>query len=272
MTIVSHAREADRVAEETLTREPFNLAYLEGDWISATGLDGGIARIGLHGRDGKLVVSATGRGEPRPGDWGEVVADSVYSNAIGSRERHAFIATFDDGGVRTEFQTYQALGILTMHAFHHFHGDQGRRDYFTREFCIPEVTPPAIPPNAGLPRLAQPGPEQLLGSWHSLAPQITKSIGKVELFMEDGRLRVHAEGVGADGPVDWGTAEAQVYADGHYLDNAPAFLVTFEHEYMRVHFQGRPNRGVLVACEYTEFTDGSGRSNYFIRECFRHGL
>jgi hypothetical protein len=268
MTIVSHAREADRITENVLARGPLDLAPVEGDWVSATGLDGGIARLGLHGRDGKLIVSATGRGEPRPGDWGEVTADSVYANKIDSGEGHAFIATFDDGRVRSQLQTYQALSILTMHAFHHFHGE-GRRDYYTREFCVPETTPPAVPPNAGLPPLADVGPEPLLGTWHGLASEITKSIGMLELRMEDGGLKVRAEGVGADGPVDWGTAEAQVYADGHYLDNPPAFLATFDHGYMRVHLQGRPNRGVLVVCEYTEFTDGSGRSNYFIRECFR---
>lgn len=27
--------------------------------------------------------------------------------------------------------------------------------------------------------------------------------------------------------------------------------------------------GVLVVCEFTEFTVGSGRSSYFVRECFR---
>jgi hypothetical protein len=269
MTIVSHAREADRIPENAATRRPFDLAPLEGDWTSATGLDGGIARVGLHGRDGQLIVSATGRGEPRPGDWGEVAADSVYSNAIDSGERHAFMATFDNGRVRSHLQTYQALGILTMHAFHHFHGDEGRRDYFTREFCVPEVTPPAVPVNVGLPKLADNDPGPLLGTWRGLAPEITKSIGTLELLMEDGGLKVRAEGVGADGPVDWGTTDAQAYADGHYLDNPPAFLATFDHGYMRVHLQGRPNRGVLVACEYTEFTDGSGRSNYFIRECFR---
>jgi len=36
-----------------------------------------------------------------------------------------------------------------------------------------------------------------------------------------------------------------------------------------VHLQARINQGILVVCEFTEFTDGSSRSDYFIRECFR---
>jgi hypothetical protein len=91
----------------------------------------------------------------------------------------------------------------------------------------------------------------------------------LECTRADGGLTVRAQGVGADGPVDWGTADAHLYADAHYLDNAPAFLATFDHGYMRVHLQARINRGVLVVGEYTEFTDASGRSNYFIRECYR---
>lgn len=269
MTIASHAREADRIPEDRAARRPLTLAPLEGEWSSATGLEGGIAHVGIHETGGGLSIRAIGRGEPRPGDWGETVADSVYATAIDSGEAHAFLATFDDERVRSHIQTYENLGILTLHTFHHFHGEGGRGDYFTREFYVSPQEPPAVAPNAGLPRLSEVGPEPLLGTWHGIVPQITKSIGKLEVFTEGGGLKVHAEGVGADGPVDWGVVDAQMYADGHYLDNAPAFLATFDHGYMRVHFQGRPNRGVIVACEYTEFTDGSGRSNYFIRECFR---
>jgi hypothetical protein len=87
--------------------------------------------------------------------------------------------------------------------------------------------------------------------------------------MVNGAVTVRADGVGADGPVDWGTAEAQLYADGARPCDPPAFLATFEHDYMRVHLQARINRGVLVVCEFTQFTDGSARSNHFMRECYR---
>ncbi|HZB28663.1 MAG TPA: hypothetical protein VE465_00710, partial [Streptosporangiaceae bacterium] len=113
-------------------------------------------------------------------------------------------------------------------------------------------------------------PSGLLGTWTCLAPNATKSITAMECHMVDGEFTVRAYGFGADGPVDWGTTRGGLYADAAAPHDPPAFIATFDHGYMRVHVEARINRGVLVVCEFTKFTDGSGRSDYFIRECYRH--
>jgi len=166
-----------------------------------------------------------------------------------------------------------------VHAFHQFTDASGRRDYFTREFYVSsaEQRTDSDPSGSGgdggdLPAALRAGdndPSELLGTWNGLASTVTKSISTLECALVDGAFTVRADGVGADGPVDWGASGAFHYADAHYLDNPPAFLATFDHGYMQVHLQARINRGVLVVGEYTQFTDGSGRSDYFIRECYR---
>jgi hypothetical protein len=280
MTTLSYAREADRPTAEMAADavRPLDLSGVTGDWISVTGLGGGVAWIRNRAHDGSLVVSATGQGEPRPGEWGEVRADGVFANALDSAACMAFLATFDDGRVSSTLESYQAVGVMTGHTFHRFTDGSGRRDYFTREFYVPAAG--RRPVDSGeFPASLRSGrndPSRLLGTWTGLAPAATKSIATLECGMVDGEFAVRADGVGADGPVDWGTTAADLYADAAFVDYPlasleypPAFLATFDHGYMRVHLQARINRGVLVVCEFTQFTDGSGRSDYFIRECFR---
>jgi hypothetical protein len=190
----------------------------------------------------------------------------------------ALIADFDHGHLETQIQTYQAVGVLVIHAFHRFK-DRSRQaqqaGYFTREFFVPDDGRSAGP---GHPQRYKGGycesgksnipywagshdPAALAGTWRALAPAASRRIATLECSAGSGQLWVRADGV---------EAKAHVYSDAHYLDNPPAFLSTFEHGDMRVHVQARVNRGVLVVCEYTEFTDDSGRRDYFIRECYQH--
>jgi hypothetical protein len=273
MTTMSYAREADRLTGDEIAgaARPLDLSGVTGDWISVTGLGGGVALIRTRARDdGSLAVSVRGQSEPRPGEWGEAPADG-FSNALNSRECMAFTTTFDHPRGSSTLESYQAVGVMTGHTFHQFTDDSGLRDYFTREFYVPAAGR-RPEPSGDFPEVLRGGrndPSGLLGTWTCLAPNTTKSVATLECCLVDGEFTVRADGVGADGPVDWGTTSARLYADAAFPYNPPAFLATFDHGYMRVHLQARINRGVLVVCEFTKFTDGSGRSDYFIRECYR---
>lgn len=276
MTIVTHAREADRIGdgEVALERRPLDLAPVAGDWVSTTGLAGGVSRFHARGHDGSLLISANGYGPDRAGDWGEVKAQA-FANSLRTGPGHAFtafIATFEGGQVRTQLESYLALGLATGHAFHRFPAGSGRRDYFTREFYIAQTgSRRPVEASTDIHPLLRTGanePGALLGIWEALAPTVTKGLYSLEVVPDGDDVLVQAYGVGPDGPVDWGTTRGELYADAHYLDNAPALLATFDHGYMKVHLQARINRGSLVVCIFTTFTDGSGRSDYFVRECF----
>lgn len=275
MTIGTHAREADRIGAALPERGPLDLTPVVGDWVSTTGLAGGVSRFRARSHEGALLIDASGYGATRGGDWGEVPAQAFANTLLPAPGQvcAAFTATFHDTRVRTRLESYLALGLATGHAFHRFAEDSGRRDYFTREFYIAATADrrPVEPARTDLHPLLRTGrnePGALLGTWAALAPTVTKGISALEVVPDGADALVRAHGVGADGPVDWGTSRAELYADAHYLDNAPAFLATFDHGYMRVHLQARINRGCLVVCVFTTFTDGSGRSDYFVRECF----
>lgn len=279
MTIVTHAREADRIGdgEPSPVTEPLDLTPITGDWVSTTGLAGGVSRFSAREHDGALLLNANGYGATRGGPWGEVPAESFANTPRPGPGRTftAFVATFDRADVRTRLESYLALGLATGHAFHRFADGSGRRDYFTREFYVTATGDrrPVEPARTDIHPLLRTGanePGALLGPWEALAPAATKGISSLEIVPDGDAVLVQAYGVGADGPVDWGTTPAELYADAHYLDNAPAFLATFDHGYMRVHLQARINRGCLVVCVFTTFTDGSGRRDYFVRECFGH--
>ncbi|HEX6471850.1 MAG TPA: hypothetical protein VF069_22330 [Streptosporangiaceae bacterium] len=253
------------------TREAIDLSGVTGDWISVTGLGGGVAWLRNRAENGSLVVAATGQGEPRPGEWGRTPADGVFTNAPDSPTAMAFLATFEGDGVTSTLESYQAVGVMTGHTFHRYTDGSGRRDYFTREFYVPAAG--RRPEPAGeFPAVLLSGrnaPGRLLGTWTCLAAAGEQRIATLECDLVDGEFTVRADAAGADGPVDLGTTASVLYADAAFPHSPPAFLATFDSGGTRVHLQARINRGVLVVCEFVRFTDGSGRSDFFMRECFR---
>lgn len=274
MANVQYARVADRIPEGSRAAASLDLSTAVGDLVSATRLPGGITRVSTRQRDGVFLVRATGHKDLRPGDWGERPADGVFANAILSPSASAFIATFEGDHVRSRLQAYYALGVVTLHAFHRFAEGSGRRDYFSREFFVAAGHGGPVT-DAGqdreFPRELLSGgndPAGLLGTWECADPS-AGSIGRLECSLADGELVVRAHAAGTDGPGDWGVASTEVFADGLRPGSPPAFLATYDHGFMRMHLQARINRGILVVIEYAEFTDGSGRSDYFIRECYR---
>ena len=53
----------------------------------------------------------------------------------------------------------------------------------------------------------------LTGNWINSNPD-TSSITRVNVFEADGKLQLQAFAVGPDGPIDWGTTTAGVFAAG----------------------------------------------------------
>lgn len=241
----------------------------EGQWVSATGLARGLEWLRMERSGEDLMVSARGHGEASSGMWGPARAH-VFATGVRSARGNAFIASFDRGHIETQIQTYPGVGALAVHGFHRFKDSSRRADYFTREFFIPDDGRGTETGRWDSPH--RPGSHDaaaLTGTWRTLAPAASQ-IATLECSLASGQLRARAYGAGPNGPVDWGEAEAHGYADAHYPSNPPVFLTMFEHDGMRVHVELRANRGVLVVCEYTEFTDGSGRRDYFLRECYQH--
>jgi hypothetical protein len=118
---------------------------------------------------------------------------------------------------------------------------------------------------ATVARVGPADPAELCGSWINVNPAGT-GLAEVEFRPLGTGMVVRATTVGD--AADWGEAAAHVYADAANLDGPPALLATYDREFLRLHLQARINRGLLVMAEYAEFTDGSGRSDFMMREVF----
>jgi hypothetical protein len=134
-------------------------------------------------------------------------------------------------------------------------------------------------------------PAPLVGNWRN-PDEGSGGISNLDIEWRGGQLYVRAAGFGPDGPIDWGEVPADVFSDismtgggraavtpavgqvpANYADlsstgGGPAFLASFDHGFLRVDLQARLNLGLLVVAIYSEFTDDSGRPNYFLRPVF----
>lgn len=267
--MTTFAREIDRPLEhpDAAPDAPLDLSALTGEWISVSAVAAGVSRVGLRARDGRLLIRATGRGELWDGDWGEQPAERCFTDGLYSRHVVSFTTTFATEQVTVELFGYLAHGVLPVFAFHRFTDGSARPDFLLRNFCVPAAAEEPTPTTTR--RLADelpPGPNSaadLLGTWRCV-DQHGLGIREITCTQEGDELVVRARGT-----ADWGQARAALYVDPTELTSAPAFTTTFDHDFGRIHLYARINLGLLVVAQLVEFTDGSGRSDHFLRECYR---
>ena len=107
----------------------------------------------------------------------------------------------------------------------------------------------------------------LAGNWINSNPD-TSSITRVNVFEADGKLQLRAFAVGPDGPVDWGTTSADVFAAGPASRAGAGFAATFDLGFKEVRLQAMIMKGLLVLAQFHLFKDDSGRASYFLREYY----
>ena len=107
----------------------------------------------------------------------------------------------------------------------------------------------------------------LVGNWINSNPE-TKSIARVEATDRHGKLELRITAVGPDGFVDWGVAEAQVFAATPDSHVGAGFTCRYDFGVGETRFQGMIMKGLLVLAQFHLFKDGSDRESYFLREYF----
>jgi len=107
----------------------------------------------------------------------------------------------------------------------------------------------------------------LLGSWINSNPD-TNSIALVKATDSGGRLRLQVSAVGSDGFVDWGTADAEVFAATPDSHTGAGFTCRYKFDHGETRLQGMIMKGLLVLAQFHLFNDDSKRENYFLREYF----
>ena len=107
----------------------------------------------------------------------------------------------------------------------------------------------------------------LIGKWINCDKK-TRNLVRVELGNQRGVFTVHPFGACTPAPCDWGTAKGLAYSESVSSTDAVAFKATFKFSFKRAIVTGHLCEGCLVVETYNHFTDGSGRCDYYTRNCF----
>ena len=107
----------------------------------------------------------------------------------------------------------------------------------------------------------------LLGHWINSNPDTT-SLARINITEANGQLQLQVFAVGPDGPVDWGTANAEIFASGPASSTGAGFMCTYDFGFAEARFQAMIMKGLLVLAQFHIFKDDSKRASYFLREYF----
>ncbi len=107
----------------------------------------------------------------------------------------------------------------------------------------------------------------LLGTWINSNPD-THSVAVVKAMDSDGKLKLQISAVGPDGFIDWGVADAHVFAAAPESHAGAGFTCRYEFSHGETRLQGMIMKGLLVLAQFHLFKDNSDRESYFLREYF----
>jgi hypothetical protein len=110
-------------------------------------------------------------------------------------------------------------------------------------------------------------PKALIGHWINSNPD-TNSIARINITEANGQLQLQVFAVGPDGPIDWGQANAEVFASGPASSTGAGFTCTYDFGFAEARFQAMIMKGLLVLAQFHIFKDDSKRASYFLREYF----
>jgi hypothetical protein len=107
----------------------------------------------------------------------------------------------------------------------------------------------------------------LVGTWINSNPD-THSVTRVRVTDTDGKLRLQVSAVGQDGFVDWGAADAEVFAATPDSHSAAGFTCRYQFEHGETRLQGMIMKGLLVLAQLHLFNEDTNRESYFLRKYF----
>ena len=85
---------------------------------------------------------------------------------------------------------------------------------------------------------------------------------------DGGELQVRAFGACAPEPCDWGAVPAKAFAESVSASEAVGFRAFYGFGFLETMLAAYLNNRLLVVDAYNQFKDGSGRSQYFLRDHF----
>ena len=110
-------------------------------------------------------------------------------------------------------------------------------------------------------------PKALIGHWINSNPD-TNSIARINITEANNKLQLQVFAVGPDGPIDWGKANAEVFASGPASSTGAGFTCRYDFGFAEARFQAMIMKGLLVLAQFHIFKDDSKRASYFLREYY----
>lgn len=110
-------------------------------------------------------------------------------------------------------------------------------------------------------------PSALVGMWVN-SNRDTNSIARIKITDANGKLQLQVFAMGPEGVIDWGVADAQVFASGPASHNGAGFTCRYDFGFAEARMQAMIMKGLLVLAQFHLFKDDSGRADYFLREYF----
>jgi len=106
----------------------------------------------------------------------------------------------------------------------------------------------------------------LVGTWINSNPE-THSVALVKASGANGKLSVQVSAVGAEGLIDWGPVNADVFAATPESHAGAGFTCRYVFDHGETRLQGMIMKGLLVLAQFHLFNDDK-RESYFLREYF----
>lgn len=111
------------------------------------------------------------------------------------------------------------------------------------------------------------GLSPLVGRWINF-DRNTRGIIRIVLIGDKDKLLIHAYGAGSPEPCDWGAVPAVAFAESVIAREAVGFCAFYDFGFLETMLAAYLNKRLLVVDAYNQFKDGSGRSQYFLRDHF----
>jgi hypothetical protein len=107
----------------------------------------------------------------------------------------------------------------------------------------------------------------LVGTWVN-SNLDTNSLARIKITDTNGKLQLQVFAIGPEGVIDWGVADAHVFASGPASHKGAGFTCRYDFGFAEARMQAMIMKGLLVLAQFHLFKDDSGRADYFLREYF----
>lgn len=275
-TLVAHASNTPPSADSRLF----------GTWLNTNAATNSIKQIVLsNDGSGGLMVDAFGACTPTFCEFGNVPA-IVYGANVGSTAGDTFsVNQREYGGGATEFARSVMIGQaaftaraskLTLSEYQTFEDGSGRHNYVVAETFVKgsgQAVATSGSTGGNYPTGLEPAPVSgLVGTWNNVSTADPGVVQIVVTLASDGSLLVHQYGNCTPAPCDNGTVAGITYGTSISATTGKSFLApwafSFKNQLLSARLVNTSSGLRLKVTNLSEFTDGSGRSNYVLNETF----